>query len=141
MPKKTLDGIFAPITTPFINDEVSLDQLKKNVQKYSQTPLKGYFVLGSNGESKCCTEAEKLQILELVLKEKSPNQAIMAGAGYESARQTIEFSKKVASMGADFVSLVTPSYQSVGFRCGGALPQSREPWTWPVIMAALPAYR
>jgi len=34
----------------------------------------------------------------------------MAGAGYESTRQTIEFSKKVASMGADFVSLVTPSY-------------------------------
>jgi 4-hydroxy-2-oxoglutarate aldolase len=110
MQPKTLDGIFAPITTPFINDEVSFDQLKQNVQKYSRTPLKGYFVLGSNGESKCCTETEKLQILELVVKEKSPKQAIMAGAGYESTRQTIEFSRKVASMGADFVSLVTPSY-------------------------------
>jgi len=110
MQTKTLDGIFAPITTPFVNDEVSFDQLKRNVQKYSKTPLKGFFVLGSNGESKCCTESEKLKILELVLKEKSPNQVIMAGAGYESTRQTIEFSKKVASMGADFVSLVTPSY-------------------------------
>jgi 4-hydroxy-2-oxoglutarate aldolase len=110
MPKRTLDGIFAPITTPFVNDEVSFDQLKRNVQRYSKTPLKGFFVLGSNGESKCCTEAEKLQILDLVLKERSPNQVIMAGAGYESTRQTIEFSKKVASMGADFVSLVTPSY-------------------------------
>ncbi len=84
--------------------------LSRIFEKYSKTPLKGYFVLGSNGESKCCTETEKLQILELVLKEKSPNQVIMAGAGYESTRQTIEFSKKVASMGADFVSLVTPSY-------------------------------
>src|SRR5512136_2957642 len=110
MSKKTLDGIFAPITTPFVNDEVSFDQLKQNIQRYSKTPLKGYFVLGSNGESKCCTETEKLQILELVLKEKSPNHVIMAGAAYESTRQTIEFSRKVASMGADFVSLVTPSY-------------------------------
>jgi 4-hydroxy-2-oxoglutarate aldolase len=110
MSKKTLDGIWAPITTPFVNDEVSFDQLKQNIQKYAKTPLKGYFVLGSNGESKCCTDTEKLQILELVLKEKAPSQAIMAGAGYESTRQTIEFSKKVASMGADFVSLVTPSY-------------------------------
>lgn len=110
MSKKTLDGIFAPITTPFVSDEVSLDQLKQNVKKYSKTPLKGLFVLGSNGESKCCTESEKLQILELVLKEKSPSQVIMAGAGYESTRQTIEFAKKVSSMGADFVSLVTPSY-------------------------------
>jgi 4-hydroxy-2-oxoglutarate aldolase len=110
MPTKTLDGIFAPITTPFVEEEVAYDQLKYNVQKYSQTPLKGYFVLGSNGESKSCTETEKLKILELVLKEKAPHQVIMAGAGYESTRQTIEFSKKVASMGADFVSLVTPSY-------------------------------
>jgi 4-hydroxy-2-oxoglutarate aldolase len=110
MPTKTLDGIFAPITTPFVHDEVSYDQLKHNVQKYSQTPLKGYFVLGSNGESKSCTETEKLKILELVLKEKAPHQIIMAGAGYESTRQTIEFSKKVAFMGADFVSLVTPFY-------------------------------
>jgi 4-hydroxy-2-oxoglutarate aldolase len=110
MPTKTLDGIFAPITTPFVQDEVSYDQLTQNVRKYSQTPLKGYFVLGSNGESKSCTETEKLQILELVLKEKAPYQVIMAGAGYESTRQTIEFSRKVASMGADFVSLVTPFY-------------------------------
>jgi 4-hydroxy-2-oxoglutarate aldolase len=110
MPTKTLDGIFAPMTTPFVHDEVSYDQLKHNVRKYSQTPLKGYFVLGSNGESKSCTETEKLQILELVLKEKAPHQVIMAGAGYESTRQTVEFSRKVASMGADFVSLVTPFY-------------------------------
>jgi 4-hydroxy-2-oxoglutarate aldolase len=110
MSAKTLDGIFAPITTPFVQEQVSYDQLKHNVRKYSQTPLKGYFVLGSNGESKSCTETEKLQILDLVLKEKAPHQVIMAGAGYESTRQTIEFSKKVASMGADFVSLITPSY-------------------------------
>jgi 4-hydroxy-2-oxoglutarate aldolase len=110
MQTKTLDGIFAPITTPFVNDEVSFDRLQQNVQKYSKTPLKGLFVLGSNGESKCCTESEKLKILELVLKEKSPSQVIMAGAGYESTRQTIEFSKRVADLGADFVSLVTPSY-------------------------------
>ena len=110
MPTKTLEGIFAPITTPFAHDEVSYDQFKDNVQKYSRTPLKGYFVLGSNGESKSCTESEKLKLLEVALKEKAPHQVIMAGAGYESTRQTIEFSKKVASMGADFVSLVTPSY-------------------------------
>jgi 4-hydroxy-2-oxoglutarate aldolase len=110
MATKTLDGIFAPITTPFVQDEVSYDRLKHNVKKYSRTPLKGYFVLGSNGESKSCTETEKLQILDLVIREKAPHQVIMAGAGYESTRQTIDFSKKVASMGADFVSLVTPSY-------------------------------
>jgi 4-hydroxy-2-oxoglutarate aldolase len=34
----------------------------------------------------------------------------MAGTGYESTRQTIAFSKKAQQLGADLVSLVTPSY-------------------------------
>ena len=107
---KSLSGIFAPITTPFENEEVSYKRLKENVLKYAQTPLRGLFVIGSNGEAKSLTEDEKLKILETVLQVKGKDQVIMAGAGYESTRQTIAFSKKVASMGADFVSLVTPSY-------------------------------
>jgi 4-hydroxy-2-oxoglutarate aldolase len=45
-----------------------------------------------------------------VLEEKADHQVVMAGAGYESTHFTIEFGKKVAALGADFVSLVTPSY-------------------------------
>ena len=107
---RSLSGIFAPITTPFENEEVSYGRLKENVQKYAQTPLRGLFVIGSNGEAKSLTEDEKLKILETALQMKGKDQVIMAGAGYESTRQTIAFSKKVASMGAEFVSLVTPSY-------------------------------
>jgi 4-hydroxy-2-oxoglutarate aldolase len=107
---KSLSGIFAPITTPFENEEVSYRRLKENVLKYAQTPLRGLFVIGSNGEAKSLTEDEKLKILETVLQVKGKDQVIMAGAGYESTRQTVAFSKKVASIGADFVSLVTPSY-------------------------------
>jgi 4-hydroxy-2-oxoglutarate aldolase len=103
-------GIFAPITTPFVGDEVAFDRFKENIKKYSQTPLNGYLVLGSNGESKSLTEDEKLKLLEIVLAEKAAHQLIMAGTGYESTRQTIAFSKKVQELGADIVSLVTPSY-------------------------------
>ena len=103
-------GVFAPITTPFVDDEVAFDQFKKNIRKYSQTPLNGYLVLGSNGESKSLTEEEKLKLLETVLQEKADHQLVMAGTGYESTRQTIAFSKKVQKLGADLVSLVTPSY-------------------------------
>ena len=46
----------------------------------------------------------------MVLQEKSDHQIVMAGAGYESTRQTISFSNQVAEMGADFVSILTPSY-------------------------------
>lgn len=108
--EKKLSGIFAPITTPFVNEEVSYEQLKSNMKKYKETQLAGFFALGSNGESKSLTENEKLKILEMVLQEKAGHQIVMAGTGYESTRQTISFSRKIAEMGADFVSIVTPSY-------------------------------
>ena len=107
---KKVRGVFAPISTPFINDEVAFDQFKKNIKKYSRTPLNGYLVLGSNGESKSLTEDEKMKLLEIVLQEKAADQLVMAGTGYESTRQTIAFSKKAQQLGADLVSLVTPSY-------------------------------
>jgi 4-hydroxy-2-oxoglutarate aldolase len=107
---KKVTGVFAPISTPFIDDEIAFDQFKENIKKYSQTPLNGYLVLGSNGESKSLTEEEKLKLLEIVLREKAAHQLVMAGTGYESTRQTIAFSKKAQALGADLVSLVTPSY-------------------------------
>lgn len=105
-----ITGIIAPITTPFLDEEASIAHLRENIQKYRETPLSGFFVLGSNGENKSLTEEEKLRILEAVVQEKSEHQLVMAGTGYESTRQTIAFSKRAAELGADFVSLLTPSY-------------------------------
>ena len=107
---KKISGIFAPITTCFQNEKVSLDHLKENIRKYGETPLSGFLVLGSNGENKSLTDDEKIEILEIVLKEKAEHQLVMAGTGYESTRQTISFSKKASEIGADYVSLLTPSY-------------------------------
>jgi 4-hydroxy-2-oxoglutarate aldolase len=107
---KKLSGIAAPISTPFVNGDIAYDRLRSNVQKYSETALAGFFALGSNGESMFLTESEKLKVLEVVLQEKADHQIVMAGAGYESTRQTISFSNQVAEMGADFVSILTPSY-------------------------------
>jgi len=107
---KKLSGIFAPICTPFVDQAVSYPQMTSNMRKYRESSLAGLFVLGSNGESKSLSEAEKLKLLEIVLAEKAGHQSVMAGTGYESTGQTIAFSKKVAEMGVDYVSVVTPSY-------------------------------
>ncbi|MBW2058319.1 MAG: dihydrodipicolinate synthase family protein [Deltaproteobacteria bacterium] len=105
-----ISGIIAPVTTPFADEELSIDHLRSNIRQYGETPLAGFFALGSNGENKSLTEEEKLKIIETVVEEKSEGQIVMAGTGYESTRQTIAFSKKAAELGADCVSLLTPSY-------------------------------
>ena len=54
-----VNGVFAPISTPFIDEEIAYEHLEENINKYSQTSLSGLLVLGSNGESKSLTEDEK----------------------------------------------------------------------------------
>jgi len=57
--REKLSGVFAPITTPF--DEkgnLLLDQLAYNINKLNNSGLRGYLILGTNGEFKSLSEEE-----------------------------------------------------------------------------------
>ena len=84
--------------------------IKENIRKYKATSLAGLFVLGSNGENKSLTQKEKFKILETVIENRAETQVVMAGTGCESTRETISFSREVARMGVDCISVVTPFY-------------------------------
>jgi 4-hydroxy-2-oxoglutarate aldolase len=42
-----LNGIFPPVTTPFLDDKVAYDKLASNVEKYGRTGLKGRVPTGN----------------------------------------------------------------------------------------------
>jgi len=105
-----LRGVMPPITTPFEEGEVALGRLKENLQRWNQTDLAGYLVLGSNGEAVFLNEKEKLSVVE-ASREVIPSSKIMlVGTGMESTQQTIHFTNQVAKIGADFALVITPSY-------------------------------
>jgi len=106
-----LSGVFAPICTPF-NDDESLDlaALRFNLDRYAVTNLKGYLALGSNGENKSLTEEEKLSVLETIVEHKGQDKVVMAGATYEAQRDTERFLRQAAAFGADFGVVLPPSY-------------------------------
>ena len=104
-------GVYAPITTPFNADgEVAYDKLIKNMEFYAKSPLKGYLALGSNGENKSLTTDEKTKVLDTIIKHKGADQYVMAGCIFESTKETIEFAKVADDLGADFITLLPPSY-------------------------------
>jgi 4-hydroxy-2-oxoglutarate aldolase len=106
-----LKGVFAPITTPFKeNGQVDYEALKKNMKKYAASPIHGYLALGSNGENKSLTNDEKEKVLKIIIDNKAPNQTVMAGSIFESTMETIEFARKAEELGADFITLLPPSY-------------------------------
>lgn len=105
-----LSGVYAPIGTPFVDEEIGYDQLEYNVKKYAQSKLSGYLAIGSNGECVSLSESEKFKVLEIIVSNKAPHQKVMAGANAESTKLTVELCKRAANTGADFASILTPSY-------------------------------
>lgn len=108
--KEKLSGVFPPVMTPFLDEEVAYNKLAENIEKYNETDLTGYMPLGSNGEFRSLTEEESLKSVDVIQKSKSPEKTLMVGAGRESAKATIEFIKKIEDKGVDYASVLTPHY-------------------------------
>ena len=105
-----LKGIYPPITTPFINDEIAFDKLSENISRWNKTKLSGYVVMGSNGESAFLTREEKLKLIENVKKSADKDKTIIAGTGSDSIRETISLTNDAAKTGADYALVLTPSF-------------------------------
>lgn len=109
--KEMLQGVYAPITTPFLqNESVDYSALEKNMEQYAESGIQGYLALGSNGENKSLYGDEKEKVLRCIVKNKSAEQKVMAGCIAESTLETIEMVKMAADAGADFATLLPPSY-------------------------------
>ena len=107
--KNRLSGVFAPVTTPFRNGVLALDDLRFNLRKLRASSLAGYFALGSNGEFRSMSDSEQVRALE-VFAEENGGKTVMVGAACESTRHTIEKTKRAAEMGFAYASILTPSY-------------------------------
>jgi 4-hydroxy-2-oxoglutarate aldolase len=105
-----LHGIFPPITTPFIDDSVAYDELASNIEIYGQTGIKGFVVLGSNGEYVSLSEEEKRKVVETVVQAAPEHMSVIVGTGCESTRETIRLTADCAELGAHAALVVTPHY-------------------------------
>ena len=111
MLRRPIEGVIPPILTPFKdNGDVDFEAHIFNIQRWNQTQLAGYLVLGSNGEAPYLSETEKLKLIECTAKHANKDRLILAGTGMESARETIALTNKAADRGADAALVLTPSY-------------------------------
>jgi len=110
MPQIDLNGIFPPVTTPFIDDSVAYDKLASNIGKWSRTGLKGFVVLGSNGEYVSLSEEEKRKVVATVVEAAPEHMSVIAGTGCESTKETIRLTADCAALGAHAALVVTPHY-------------------------------
>jgi 4-hydroxy-2-oxoglutarate aldolase len=106
-----LQGIFAPLTTPFEADgSISLAHLRDNIKRYNRTGLAGYAINGSTSESVLLRWDEVYRVWEAARDAAAPNKILIAGTGAESTAETIEHTNRAAGFGYGVALVRTPSF-------------------------------
>ena len=106
-----IEGIFAAATTPFYADErVYFRKLEANMARYSRSLLAGMVVLGSTGEANMLDDAETREVLRVAAEATAPEKVLIAGAGRESVKATVQLAEAAAEFRYDAILVRTPGY-------------------------------
>ena len=108
---KEIKGIIVPILTPMHEDEtVNYEELVNQIERLIAAGVHGIFVFGTNGEGYILDEEEKAEIIRVAVKTVNGRVPVYAGTGCVSTRDTIRMSRKAKELGADVLSIITPSF-------------------------------
>ena len=108
---QNLRGVLLPFPTPFDEqEELDLQSLRANVEKWNETGIKGYVALGSTGERVHLDEEEAIKVIGAAREAVPGDLAFIVGAGRESVRGTVREVNRLKDAGADAVLLITPHF-------------------------------
>ena len=106
-----IKGIIPPIITPMNDDEsINVAELRAQVNRQIEGGVHAIFCFGTNGEGYILNGKEKELVLRTVIEETNGRVPVYAGTGCISTKETIEQSKMAQALGADVLSIITPSF-------------------------------
>jgi len=106
-----IKGVIPPIITPMNEDEsVNVAELRRQVDRQIENGVHALFCFGTNGEGYILNAQEKKLVLETVVDQCNHRVPVYAGTGCISTKETIEQSKMALAVGADVLSIITPSF-------------------------------
>src|SRR5271165_3830724 len=139
-----LEGVFAPITTPFYPDErIYFKKLEFNVSRLSLTALAGLVVLGSTGEAVALDDAESREVLRVAAGAADDEKVLIAGVGRESVKATVDLATAAAAFGYDAVLVRNPCYYRPQLTFAALLHYFRsvaDRSALPVILYSIPKF-
>lgn len=112
MKQVEIKGIIPPVITPMNpeDESVNIPELRNQIERQIAGGVHGIFPFGTNGEAYILSLKEKEEILEATIDQVKGRIPVYAGTGCISTRDTIYMSKKAEEMGADVLSIITPSF-------------------------------
>jgi 4-hydroxy-tetrahydrodipicolinate synthase len=109
--RRPFTGCGTALVTPFRPDG-SLDEAGVSRLAKRQVDLGIHFLVpcGTTGECPTLTDAEQVQVVELVAAEARGRVPVLAGAGGYNTQEVIHAARRMRSAGADGILSVTPYY-------------------------------
>ena len=105
-----LRGSIPALVTPFSNDEIDRQALKDLVEWQIQEGSHGLVAVGTTGESPTLSHEEHQEVIEIIVNQARGRVPVVAGAGSNNTKESIDLMKFAKKIGADAALVVSPYY-------------------------------
>lgn len=140
MKKKIFEGSAVAIATPFIDDKVNFEQLRKLIEFQIENKTDAIVVCGTTGEASTMSEEEVLETIKFTVDTVKHRIPVIAGTGSNCTKTAIRRTKFAEKIGVDGVLIVTPYYNKTSQE--GLIAHYSEianATTLPIIMYNVPS--
>ena len=113
----TRRGVLSAIVTPFTPDGEQIDEaaLRALVEQGIEDGVDGFVPAGGTGEFSVLSQAERMQLIEIVVDQTAGRASVLAHTGATSTREAVKLTQHAEKVGASAVMLATPYYEPIGF--------------------------
>ncbi len=139
MKLRPLTGTITALVTPFKNQAVAYDDLRKLVEFQIKSGINGLVPVGTTGESPTLLHDEHLDVVRAVVEAARGRVPVIAGTGSNSTEEAVDLTRLATEAGVDAVLVVSPYYnkpsQEGVFRYFSAVAEATDK---PVILYSIP---
>ena len=110
MKKSLFIGCGTALVTPFTEDGINFEELKRLLEFQIEQGVDSIIICGTTGESSTMSIQEKKDVIEFTVKVVNKRIPVIAGAGGNNTKEVIKLSEYAEESGVDGLLLVTPYY-------------------------------
>jgi 4-hydroxy-tetrahydrodipicolinate synthase len=103
-------GTHTAIVTPFRNDKIDEEALRKLIDYQFDNGVSGVVPCGTTGESPTLDHDEHEQVIKLTVEYAKGRGVVMAGTGSNSTKESVELTEEAERNGATAILQVAPYY-------------------------------
>lgn len=110
MKKDIFTGAAVAIITPFTEDGINFEELKRLIDFNIENGTDAIVIAGTTGEASTMSDEEHRETIRFTVEYVNKRIPVIAGTGSNDTLYAVELSQYAESVGADGLLLVTPYY-------------------------------